>query len=122
MRAKEFIVEGKGTMPKHAEQATQGTHKVRDKGGYDRTYHLNRMMMAMASADGRSKKPVKMDSSSYVEKFNTAHPYTEEEHNMIHQAMATVPTEHEEIAAFGKSSEMSDTHKTSPISAFKGYH
>lgn len=121
MRASEFIVESEGKMPKEAEQATQGTHKVRDKGGYDRTYHMNRMMMAMAKADGKNKKPVDMDEASYVEKFNTAHPYTEEEHNMIHQAMATIPTEHKEVVPFSKSQEMSDTHKTSPVKGFKGY-
>ena len=121
MRAREFIAEGEGRMSKDAEQASQGPHKLRDKGGYDRTYHLNRIMMAMASADGRSKKPVKMDTASFVEKFNTAHPYTEEEHNMLHQAMATIPTEHQEVVPFSKSQEMHDTHKTSPVSAFKGY-
>lgn len=121
MRATEFIVEGEGKMPKEAEQATPGTHKVRDVGGYDRVYHMNRMMMAMAKADGKSKKPVKMDNASYVEKFNTAHPYTEEEHNMIHQAMATIPTEHQQVVPFSKSAEMGDTNKTSPLSGFKGY-
>ena len=121
MRAHEFIFEGEGKMPKRAEQATQGTHKLRDKGGYDRTYHMNRIMMAMAKADGKSKKPVDMDNASYVEKYNTAHPYTEEEHNMLHQAMATIPTEHKAVVPFSKSMEMDDTHKVSPIKGFKGY-
>lgn len=122
MRAKEFIVEAEGKMPKEAEQATQGTHKMRDKGGYDRTYHLNRIMMALASANGKDKKKIAdMDESSYVEKFNTAHPYTKEEHNMLHQAMATIPTEHQELVPFSTSQEMHDTHKTSPVSSFKGY-
>lgn len=121
MRAREFISEGEGKIPKHAERATQGTHKLRDVGGYDRVYHMNRMMMAMAAADGKSKKPVNMDSASYVEKFNTAHPYTEEEHNMIHQAMKTIPTEHQEVVPFSKSMELDDTHKVSPVKGFKGY-
>lgn len=121
MRAREFIAEAEGKMPKRAEQANQGTHKVRDKGGYDRTYHMNRMMMAMAKADGKSHKPVDMDEASYVEKFNTAHPYTKEEHNMIHQAMATIPTEHQEVVPFSKSEEMPDTNKQSPMTSFKGY-
>lgn len=121
MRASEFLSEGEGKIPEEAEQATKGTHKVRDVGGYDRVYHMNRLMMAMAQADGKSKKPVGMDSSSYVEKYNTAHPYTEEEHNMLHQAMKTVPTEHQEIVPWSKSSEMEDTHKVSPVKGFKGY-
>lgn len=121
MRAHEFIFEADGKIPKTAEQATKGTHRMRDVGGYDRIYHMNRMMMAMAQADGKSKKPVKMDSASYVEKYNTAHPYTEEEHNMLHQAMKTIPTDHKEIVPWSKSMEMDDTHKVSPIKGFKGY-
>ena len=121
MRACEFITESEGKMSQDAEDASQGTHKVRDKGGYDRIYHMNRMMMAMASADGKSKKPVKMDSASWVEKYNTAHPYTEEEHNMMHQAIATIPTEHKEVVPYSKSQEHKDTHKISPVTGFKGY-
>lgn len=121
MRAREFIAEGEGTIHPHAHAASKGTHKTRDKGGYDRTYHMNRMGMAMAMADGKSKKPVDMDAASWVEKFNTAHPYTEEEHNMLHQAMATIPTEHKEVVPYSKSQEMHDTHKTSPVAGFKGY-
>ena len=121
MRAQEFIVEAEGKMHHHAANASQGTHKTRDKGGYDRTNHLNRLMMATAMADGRSKKAVDMDSASWVEKYNTAHPYTEEEHNMLHQAMATIPTEHHEVVPFGKSRESDDTHKVSPVIGFKGY-
>jgi hypothetical protein len=121
MRAQEFIIEGEGKMHKHAAAASQGTHKTRDKGGYDRTNHLNRLMMATAMADGKSKKPVDMDSASWIEKYNTAHPYTEEEHNMLHQAMATIPTEHKEVVPFSKSQEADDTHKISPVIGFKGY-
>ena len=108
-------------MHPHAQAASRGTHKTRDVGGYDRTNHLNRMMMATAMADGKSKKAVDMDAASWVEKYNTAHPYTEEEHNMLHQAMATIPTEHKQVVPFSKSQEMHDTHKVSPITGFKGY-
>jgi len=122
MRAHEFIVETReGKLSKENENAMPGVHKTRDKGGYDRTNHLNRLMMAAAMADGRSRKPVDMDSASWVEKYNTVHPYTKEEHNMLHQAMATVPTEHKEVAKFGQSQERDDTHKISPVVSFKGY-
>jgi hypothetical protein len=121
MRAKEFVTEAEGKMHSHAAAASNGTHKTRDKGGYDRTNHLNRLMMATAMADGKSKKPVSMDSASWVEKYNTVHPYTEEEHNMLHQAMATIPTEHKEVVPWGKSKEADDTHKVSPVTGFKGY-
>lgn len=122
MRAHEFINESaEGHISKRAEKASPGTHKVRDAGGYDRTYHLNRLGMAMASADGKSKKPVDMDSASWVEKYNTIHPYTEEEHNMLHQAMKTVPTEHQATVPFSKSMELDSTNKNSPIKPRKDY-
>jgi hypothetical protein len=72
--------------------------------------------MATAMADGKSKKPVKMDAASWIEKYNTAHPYTEEEHNMLHQAMNTVPTDHKQVLPFSRSAEPDDTHKVSPTS------
>ena len=106
-----------GKVSKRAAHATPGIHKVRDAGGYDRTYHLNRLGMAMASADGKDKKPVQMDSASWVEKFNTVHPYTEAEHNMLHQAMNTIPTEHQEVVPFSKSMELDSTNKNSPIAS-----
>lgn len=121
MRAREFVTESSGSLSHRAEQASQGVHKMRDKGGYDRIYHLNRIMMAMASADGKSKKPVDMDDASWVEKYNTAHPYTEAEHNMIHQAMATVPSEHQQTVPFSKSEEVKSVNADSILKPFGGY-
>jgi hypothetical protein len=114
MKIKDIIEESIGTVhPDHL--AVQGhIDKVRDQGGYDRVYHMNRLMMAMAMADGKSTKPVDMDAASWVEKYNTTHPYTDEEHNMVHAAMATVPTDHKPISKERKSREPDDTHKVSP--------
>ena len=118
MRAKEFINEtaGEGKMRKDHEYAHQGSFRLRDVGGYDRTYHLNRIWMATAMADGKNKKPVDMDSASFVEKYNVAFPYTDIEHMMVLQAMATIPTDGKELAKRGKSEELPDTNKISPVS------
>jgi hypothetical protein len=123
MRAKEFLSEI-STVPtgKHPHQhvnAGQGYILHRDVGGYDRTYHLNRMMMAAAMADGKSKKPVDMDPDSWVEKFNVSFPYTDEEHMMIFQAMATIPTDGGELEKRSKSKEADDTNKTSIVATPK---
>lgn len=116
MKIKDIIVEGEGTIHPH-HLAVQGhVDKVRDVGGYDRVYHMNRLMMAMAMADGKSTKPVDMDASSWVEKYNTTHPYTDEEHNMVKSAMATIPTDHKPVSKERKSREPDDTHKVSPHS------
>jgi hypothetical protein len=105
-----------GAMPKDLEDKGQGSILMRDQGGYDRMYHLNRIMMATAIADGSNKKPVDMDSSSFTEKYNVAFPYTDLEHLMMMQAMATIPTDGKELAKRSKSVEPSDTNIQSPIS------
>jgi hypothetical protein len=116
MRAKDFIVERDGKMPKDLVDKSQGSVRMRDVGGYDRTYHLNRIGMAVAMADGRSNKAVDMDTASFVEKYNVAFPYTDAEHLMMMQAMATIPTDSKELAKRSKSKEAKDTNTTSPIS------
>lgn len=126
MRANEFITEGgpaRSKMHKDHENATGtgGSIIARDVGGYDRVYHQNRLGMAMAMSDGKSTKKVKMDPAGPTEKFNSYHPYTDEEHNMIQSALKTIPSEHHKMAKRGKSSEPDDTHKVSPVSGFKGF-
>lgn len=120
MRANEFIVEAEGKVHPHHASVQGGVRKSRDKGGYDRVYHMNRLWMATAMADGKSKKPVKMDSASWIEKYNTQHPYTEEEYNMFRSAEATVPTDSKEILPWSKSAEPDDTHKVSPTPSWQG--
>jgi hypothetical protein len=78
-------------------------------------------MMAAAMSDGSSTAPLEMDSSSWTEKFNTAHPYTELEHKMMQQAFATVDSNHQEVTGDHRSKEREDTHKVSPHLPFKGY-
>lgn len=116
MRAKEFIIETApdGKIKDSDKDAHTGMWRMRDIGGYDRTYHLNRFMMAMAMADG-SGKAVDMDASSWAEKFNIAHPYTPEEHNMVRAAMATIPTDGEQLSDDLMSHETKDIQKISPL-------
>lgn len=123
MRASEFINEAKkGKLHPDQENVMPGVHRTRDVGGYDRVYHMNRLWMAMACADGKSTKaPEGMDGSSWTEKYNTIHPYTKEEDNMVHQAMKVVPTDHHHEVKDHRSIEPDDTHKTSPVNGFKGW-
>ena len=116
MRIKDVISEGKvtGDVPKDlVDKGHGGVQLTRDVGGYDRVYHLNRMMMAMA--DGKSKKPVDMDAASWYEKYNIAFPYSDLEAMMVNQAIATIPTDHKGLIARGKSEENKGTNKTSPV-------
>jgi hypothetical protein len=124
MRAKEFIKttmqEGK-TSELHTdhENVSKGVSRSRDIGGYDRIYHMNRLMMAMAMADGKSTKAVDSPVDTWFEKYNTMHPMTQAEDNMIKAAMATVPTSGKHISKFGKSKEADGANINSPVAAVK---
>lgn len=120
MRAREFIVElsvkPSGKMHPDHEKAANGGILSRDVGGYDRTYHMNRLLMAAAMSDGDMTKPISMDASSFVEKYNVAFPYTDVEHLMMLHAMSTIPTDGGELTKRAKSQEPDDTYTQSPVS------
>ena len=122
MRAREFLAEKQeGKLTKRQQQSTVGLHKFRDPGGYDRAYELNRVMMAVACADG-TDSPIDMDQASWVGKYNTASPYTKEEQKMLKQAFKAVGSEtHDLNDGDLESKELESTNKTSPVKSFKGY-
>ena len=106
--------EEKSLHPDHEAVHAGNIYRARDVGGYDRVYHMNRLMMAMAKADGKSTKAVDSPAETWFEKYNTIHPYTDAEANMAKSAMNTVPTDGKQISADKKSHEPKDTHKVSP--------
>ena len=121
MRASEFIKEEKqGRLHPDQSGPMKTAVAFRDQ-GVDRLYNLNRVMMAAAMADGRDRKPVKMDASSWIEKNNTVHPYTEEERNMVHQAFGAVDSDYHDEVSDHHSKEPDTIHRTSPVTGFKGY-
>lgn len=121
MRAREFVRESQvGKMPSELHHAAKELVKFRDD-GWDRTYALNRAMMAAAMHDGKSTGTVDMDSASFADRFNTAHPYTKEESNMIRGALKTIGGVHKDIMPHSPSEEMPDTNTASPVASFKGY-
>ena len=121
MRAQEFVTEQRrGRMDTVAQRAMPGTWRFRDS-GYDRAYNLNRVMMAAACADGRDGRPVDMDASAWNDRYNTAHPYTEVEHNMMRQAFGAIDTEYDHAVPDHGSREHPGVNKASPVRGFKGY-
>lgn len=116
MRLYELISEQKTTkVSKDLENVSHGIYRARDTGGYDRTYHMNRIMMAMAKADGKSCDPVDSPADTWFEKYNTMHPYTKEEDNMVQAAMKSVPTDGRNVVPYSKSMENDDVNKYSPV-------
>ena len=122
MRAHEFLIEKQiGKIGNRRQAGTRGLTKFRDIGGYDRTYELNRVMMAVAMADG-SGKPLELDTESWAGRYNTAHPYTDEEAMMLKQALKATGSEtHDLNSGDNRSQELESTHTHSPVVAFKGY-
>lgn len=121
MRAHEFITEqsSKGKVSARQQQATVGLNLFAIS-KYDRTYDLNRVMMAVASTDGTTVPD--LSSESWVGKNNTAHPYTKTEQDMLKIAyqVAGIP-----FTDLNKgdldSEELDSTQDQSPIKPFKGY-
>jgi hypothetical protein len=123
MRAKEFVAEGHpnaGTghtteLATDHDNVMKGASRSRDIGGYDRVYHMNRLMMAMAMHDGKGPHPVDSAKDTWFEKYNTMHPMTQEEDNMIRGAMKTVPTDGKHVSKFAKSEEAEGINMVSPV-------
>ena len=124
MRATEFITEDNapGKMSKRQRYATRGAHKFQDVDGRDRVYELNRVMMALAQANGESGDNIDLDSESWSGTSNLAFPYTEIEANMLKAAYKAVGSEWEDLNDGDlRSTELPSTYSKSPVEGFKGY-
>jgi hypothetical protein len=120
MRAHEFITEGgKGKVSARQQQSTVGLN-VFAISQYDRTYDLNRVMMAVASTDGKTIPD--LSSESWVGKNNTAHPYTEVEQDMLKIAYKAAGIPFKDLNKGDlDSEELDSTQDQSPMKPFKGY-
>ena len=109
-------------MSKRQRYATRGAHKFQDVDGRDRVYELNRVMMALAQANGASGENIDLDSESWTGTSNLAFPYTEIEANMLKAAYKAVGSEWEDLNDGDlRSTELPTTNSKSPIEGFKGY-
>ena len=122
MRANEFITEAtRGKITKQQGLASVGVNVFRDPDGYDRTYELNRMMMAVACADGLGT-PINVDVESWIGKDNSAQPYTQQEQDMLEQAAKALGLKMTDLSKGDlRSLEMDHVHKQSPVIGFKGF-
>jgi hypothetical protein len=119
MRAQEFLIEKHaGKIGHRKSQATVGLNKFSNVS--DRTYELNRVMMAVASTDGTFVPDV--DHESWVGHNNVAMPYTEVEQRMMEKAFQAVGSDYEDLNHGDlKSKEVESTNKRSPVTGFTGY-
>jgi hypothetical protein len=117
MKIKDIIVENKiGDIPPRLQQATVGLDKFRDNQFADRVYELNRVMMAVASADGINPLAPEVDAESWAGRNNLAFPYTAEEQEMLKAAFGVIGSHYEDLNNGDlKSRELDSTNKISPV-------
>jgi hypothetical protein len=114
MKITEIIMEVKsGAVPDSYKDASTGIHTFSDKEGTNTDYTHYRLGLALAGADGKSAV-VDMDPKSFYGKKHTAHPYTQEEVEMLRQAYRTVGADFSDLNAGDLSSkELPDTNTKS---------
>ena len=120
MRATEFIQESRGKITKRQQNASVGMNLFFDPSRTDSTYTLNRVMMAVACTDGTFVP--NMNDESWIGKDRSAHPYTEEEQQMLIKGFKAAGAEYKDLNNGDfKSQELPAVNITSPVKAFKGY-
>jgi hypothetical protein len=114
MKCNEVIMEVKsGSIPDSYKQANTGLHTFGDGEHVSGDYAHYRLGLALASTDGKSPL-VDMDPKSFYGKRHTAHPYTQEEVEMLKQAYKHVGADFSDLNAGDLSSkELPDTNTKS---------
>jgi hypothetical protein len=121
MRAHEFVVEAHGKIGNRRQMPTRGLNTFWDGSRTDSDYTLNRVMMAVACADG-SDNPIEINDMSWIGRDRSAHPYTDEEQKMMKQAYKAVGAVWKDLNNGDMNSqEVDSTNTTSPVKSFKGY-
>lgn len=117
MKIKEIILENLvGDVPKRYQRAAMGLHKFRDENFADRTYEINRVMMAVAGCDGENPYEIPIDSESWAGRNNISAPMTQQEENMLKQAYKAIGSHwtNENPGPF-KAQEIDIVNKVSPV-------
>ena len=121
MRSREFVTERDGKIGTRRQAATVGLNTFSDSERTNSDYTLNRVMMAVACADG-SDSVIDMDEKSWIGKKRAAFPYTKVEQDMLKQAYKAAGAVYTDLNAGDLDSEEHPAvQTTSPIKAFKGY-
>jgi len=121
MRAKEFVFERDGKIGHRRQSATKGLVLFSDGEQMNSDYTLNRVMMAVAMANGDGSA-IDMDAKSWIGKRRGAYPYTELEQDMLKQAFQAAGAVYTDLNHGDLDSEEVDsTHVDSPIKPFGGY-
>jgi hypothetical protein len=122
VRAQEFVAEsdGNATISKRNQSGTRGLNTFSDAERWNTDYTLNRVMMAAACTDGTFVPDI--DKKSWFGKGKTAHPYTEQEQDMLKMAYKAAGAKWDDLNSGDMDSEeVPGTNTTSPVKGFRGY-
>ena len=116
MKINEIITEVKaGDIPKNYKESNPGLHLFSDAEKANSDYTHFRLGLALACADGKGNL-ADMDPKTFYGKKHTAHPYTQEEADMLTQSYKLVGANYKDLNKGNlKSLELQDTHKQSPV-------
>ena len=120
MRATEFISEEitQKKITKRQSQSTAGLNTYSDEEKWNGDYVAYRLGMAVACANGVD--PIDIDSKSWIGKSKSAHPYTQEEQDMLKQAYKAAGASYKDLNHGDmKSRELDTVNKVSPVAASK---
>ena len=120
MKINEIITEVKaGDVPKNYKESNPGLHLFSDAEKANSDYTHFRLGLALACADGKGNL-ADMDPKTFYGKKHTAHPYTQEEADMLTQSYKLVGASYKDLNKGNmKSLELQDTHKQSPVPSKK---
>lgn len=115
MRLRELTETKKGKMTKRQKQSTRGVNLYSDGEKMNSDYTAYRLGMAVAGANG--KDPItNIDSTSWIGKKKSTHPYSVEEQEMLKQAYTAIGADHEDLNHGDmESKELNTTNKISPV-------
>ena len=119
MKITEIVSEARaGKVPDNFKQSNAGLHTFGDAEKMNSDYAHYRLGLALAMSDGKNKLDI--DPKTFYGKKHTAHPYTQEEANMLKQSYAAVGASYEDLNHGDLTSkELEDTHKASPVAPKK---
>lgn len=121
MKIYEVISEAKLTqkkISKRQNQSSKGVNTFSDGERASGDYTMNRLGMALAMTDGKTKPDI--EAKSWIGKSKAAFPYTKEEQDMLKQAYKAVGAENKDLNKGNMNSmELEDTNKASPVAKRK---
>jgi hypothetical protein len=121
MKIREIILERNlkpGKVPKRYKQASTGLHIFNDAEKSNSDYTHYRLGLYLAMSDGKNEPTV--DQKTFYGKKHTAHPYTEEEAEMLRRGYKSIGADYQDLNQGNlKSMELDTTNKQSPVAARK---